>query len=316
MALRPRGRNATTLNTASDVPHSAEIVVIGTGYGGAIAASRLARAAGRLSCSSAAASCGRASTRHLGGRREEMQVEFADSSHRSPQRVVLAARRRDERVPRLRARGNVAHQRQRVIASRRRRARRRALAGVVCARTATDSTRVTHARPRCCGPERIPTTCRTSRSSTPLRRAAGSAPFERTPINVTFRADPTSSAPPEACNGCGDCVTAATSGPRTALDELPPDAVGHGAEIFTEVEVRDIEPDGDHGSCATNPRRPVATRSPPRPRDPSRHVVLAAVCWARPRSCSARAPDGSRCRIVSVISSPATVTCWVSRTTR
>lgn len=69
------------------------------------------------------------------------------------------------------------------------------------------------------------------------------APFRRLPINVTFE-DGVNHAGVEqrACNGCGDCVSGCNHGAKnTVLMNYLPDARRHGAEIFTEVRVAWLE---------------------------------------------------------------------------
>ncbi len=85
-----------------------------------------------------------------------------------------------------------------------------------------------------------------------LRVAAEGASWYPTPINVTFRAGPNAAGVhQEACTGCGDCVTGCNYGAKnTLLMNYLPDAVAHGAEIFTEIDVRWVErvqppPDGN-----------------------------------------------------------------------
>lgn len=71
--------------------------------------------------------------------------------------------------------------------------------------------------------------------------------FEKTPINVTFD-DGVNAAgvPQKGCNLCGDCVSGCnhTSKNTTYMNYLP-DAVKHGAHIFCEVSVRHLERQGD-----------------------------------------------------------------------
>jgi len=76
-----------------------------------------------------------------------------------------------------------------------------------------------------------------------LRQAAGGTPFSLVPINVTFRAGPNAAGiHQEACTGCGDCVTGCNYGAKnTLLMNYLPDAVAHDAEIFSEVDVRWVE---------------------------------------------------------------------------
>ncbi len=76
-----------------------------------------------------------------------------------------------------------------------------------------------------------------------LRDAAGGAAWYPTPVNVTFRAGANAAGVhQEACTGCGDCVTGCNTGAKnTLLMNYLPDAVAHGAQIFTEVDVRWVE---------------------------------------------------------------------------
>lgn len=77
------------------------------------------------------------------------------------------------------------------------------------------------------------------------------ARWKRTSINVNFEKDGVNHVGVEQprCSECGDCVTGCNTGAKnTTLMTYLPDAVNHGAEIFTEVEVRRIsrEPDGTY----------------------------------------------------------------------
>lgn len=76
-----------------------------------------------------------------------------------------------------------------------------------------------------------------------LRRAAGELPWSPTPINVTFAPGPNAAGVhQDACTGCGDCVTGCNVGAKnTLLMNYLPDAHAHGADVFTEVEVRWVE---------------------------------------------------------------------------
>lgn len=75
--------------------------------------------------------------------------------------------------------------------------------------------------------------------------AAMKAPFHRANINVTFDeldggVNHVGVAQPP-CIQCGDCVTGCNHGSKnTTLMNYLPDAVNHGAEIYTEVEVRRV----------------------------------------------------------------------------
>lgn len=79
------------------------------------------------------------------------------------------------------------------------------------------------------------------------------ARFARTEINVTFDCLPDGvndvGVPQPPCSQCGDCVTGCNIGAKnTTLMNYLPDAVNHGAEIYTEVEVRRVShrPDGKY----------------------------------------------------------------------
>lgn len=71
--------------------------------------------------------------------------------------------------------------------------------------------------------------------------------FYRPPINVTFQ-DGVNHVGVEqkACNLCGDCVSGCNhKAKNTVLMNYLPDAKNHGAEIYTQVSVRQIERQGD-----------------------------------------------------------------------
>jgi cholesterol oxidase len=80
-----------------------------------------------------------------------------------------------------------------------------------------------------------------------LKRGAAAigaaASFYRPPINVTFADGPSpSGVPQKACTCCGDCVSGCNYGAKnTTLMNYLPDAWNWGAEIFTEVAVRYLE---------------------------------------------------------------------------
>jgi cholesterol oxidase len=77
-------------------------------------------------------------------------------------------------------------------------------------------------------------------------RAMG-ATFYRPPINVTFEDGPSAAGVHQpACTHCGDCVTGCNVGAKnTTQTNYLPDAKAHGAEIFTLAEVRFVERRGD-----------------------------------------------------------------------
>ncbi|MDR2852905.1 MAG: GMC family oxidoreductase N-terminal domain-containing protein [Burkholderiaceae bacterium] len=66
--------------------------------------------------------------------------------------------------------------------------------------------------------------------------------FSRPPINVTFADGPNHVGVEQTrCNGCGDCVSGCNYGAKnTTLMNYLPDAVAHGAKIFTGANVRSI----------------------------------------------------------------------------
>ncbi len=73
--------------------------------------------------------------------------------------------------------------------------------------------------------------------------AFGGDTFSRVPINVTFK-DGVNPAGVEqsACNLCGDCVTGCNYGAKNTVNvNYLPDARNHGAEIYCEVAVRYLE---------------------------------------------------------------------------
>ena len=93
------------------------------------------------------------------------------------------------------------------------------------------------------GPTTYPSSYPPLPKMTALKVAAGTDPWYPTPINVTFRAGPTAAGVhQEACTNCGDCVTGCNHGAKnTVLMNYLPDAVSHGARIFCELDVRWIE---------------------------------------------------------------------------
>lgn len=93
-------------------------------------------------------------------------------------------------------------------------------------------------------PQPYPETCSLPKLDAQADSAKGlGARFYRPPINVTFK-DQVNYAGVEqrACVNCGDCVTGCNySAKNTVLMNYLPDAKYHGAEIFTEVSVRYVE---------------------------------------------------------------------------
>ena len=71
--------------------------------------------------------------------------------------------------------------------------------------------------------------------------------YYRPPINVTFE-DKTNAfgVPQPACTNCGDCCSGCNVGAKnTTLMNYLPDAHNHGAQIFTQARVTHLERDGD-----------------------------------------------------------------------
>ncbi|MCC2110629.1 MAG: GMC family oxidoreductase [Hyphomicrobiales bacterium] len=68
------------------------------------------------------------------------------------------------------------------------------------------------------------------------------------PINVTFATGPNhANVVQPACTLCGDCCSGCNSGAKTTVHmTYLPDAVNHGAELFTEAEVRYLRREADH----------------------------------------------------------------------
>jgi len=80
-----------------------------------------------------------------------------------------------------------------------------------------------------------------------LRAAAAALkqPFTRPPINVNFTIDGPNhvGVTQHPCNLCGDCVSGCNHNAKnTVLMNYLPDAKNHGAEIYTQVAVRHLEP--------------------------------------------------------------------------
>ncbi len=98
-------------------------------------------------------------------------------------------------------------------------------------------------------PENYPTLPKLEALEISSRNLSGS--FYRPPINVNFEELPAGinhvGVRQDPCNGCGDCVSGCNyRAKNTVLMNYLPDAKNHGAEIFTEASVRFIERHGDH----------------------------------------------------------------------
>ena len=87
------------------------------------------------------------------------------------------------------------------------------------------------------------------------------AHFYKPPINVTFDKLPNNlnhvGVEQLPCNQCGDCVSGCNNKAKnTTLMNYLPDAWNHGAEIFCQAEVRHLERDGEtHRVVYNDPRR-------------------------------------------------------------
>ncbi|TKK71851.1 GMC family oxidoreductase [Ilyomonas limi] len=77
--------------------------------------------------------------------------------------------------------------------------------------------------------------------------AAMKEPFSYVDINVSFADGPNSVGYEQhKCNNCGDCVTGCNHGAKNMLImNYLPDAVNHGAEIFCNVDAKYVERSGD-----------------------------------------------------------------------
>ncbi|MEO8394292.1 MAG: GMC family oxidoreductase N-terminal domain-containing protein, partial [Chloroflexota bacterium] len=78
-------------------------------------------------------------------------------------------------------------------------------------------------------------------------QAFGAETFARLPINVTFQDGVNQFGVEQlACNLCGDCMSGCNyHAKNTLIMNYLPDAKNHGAEIFCEVGVRSLEREGD-----------------------------------------------------------------------
>ena len=93
-------------------------------------------------------------------------------------------------------------------------------------------------------PRELPTD-RSPAKTEALRAAASTigAPFSRVPINVAFEAGTNAAGVAlEACTFCGDCCSGCNVGAKkTTVMTWLPDAVNHGAEVFTRANVSHLE---------------------------------------------------------------------------
>ncbi|RPH60361.1 MAG: GMC family oxidoreductase, partial [Acidobacteria bacterium] len=93
------------------------------------------------------------------------------------------------------------------------------------------------------------------------------APLMLPPLAVTF--EPRTNAAgvvQPACSGCGNCVTGCNEGAKnTLLMNYLPDAVAHGAEIYSQLEVSHVSQDAAgwavHGMLGSDPKQVVTVRA-------------------------------------------------------
>lgn len=94
-------------------------------------------------------------------------------------------------------------------------------------------------------PERLPDTATVPAKLTALERAAQgmNGTFSRTPVAVSFRGGPNAAQLEQlACTMCGDCCSGCNMGAKTTtLLTYLPEAVVYGAEIFTRVKVLQVQ---------------------------------------------------------------------------
>ena len=100
--------------------------------------------------------------------------------------------------------------------------------------------------------------------------------FYKTPINVTFEDKINKFGVPQpACTNCGDCVSGCNVGAKnTTLMNYLPDAANHGADIFTQVKVLWIERDGPRWRVHIEPNGEGAAQGPGS--ITADHVILGA----------------------------------------
>lgn len=100
-----------------------------------------------------------------------------------------------------------------------------------------------------------------------LRQSAShlDKPFQRVPINVTFedRVNPFGVTQP-ACNDCGDCTSGCNVGAKNTVQmNYLPDAKRHGASLFTGVSVSHVSREGSrwrvHYRATAQPESPLSS---------------------------------------------------------
>ncbi|QYJ06873.1 GMC oxidoreductase [Qipengyuania flava] len=100
--------------------------------------------------------------------------------------------------------------------------------------------------------------------------------FYKTPINVTFEDKLNKFGVPQpACTNCGDCVSGCNVGAKnTTLMNYLPDAANHGADIFTQAKVLWVEREGERWRVHLEPNGKDAAKGPAS--ITADHVILGA----------------------------------------
>jgi cholesterol oxidase len=101
---------------------------------------------------------------------------------------------------------------------------------------------------------------------------------ERAPLHIAFSDGATPAGVKQvACTQCGDCMGGCNVGAKTTVHSTYlADAANHGAQMFTQVLVRAVEPTGDDRWRVIYVRQDEASRTVPVRLVTARYVVLAA----------------------------------------
>jgi cholesterol oxidase len=101
---------------------------------------------------------------------------------------------------------------------------------------------------------------------------------ERVPLHIAFRDGASSAGVKQiACTHCGDCMGGCNVGAKTTVHSTYlADAANHGAQMFTQVLVRAVEPIGDGRWRVIYARQDDTARTVPVRMVTARHVILAA----------------------------------------